>query len=723
MKRIDPATERRILDTADIVDVVSDYVQLRRSGANYMGLCPFHNERTPSFSVSPARNFCKCFSCGKKGSPVGFIMEIEGLSYPEALRFLAKKYHIEIEEREVTPEEQKRESDREAMFAVNSWAEQYFREVMNTTEEGRDVGLAYFEERGLRGPAIERFGLGYSLERGDALYRAAIAKGFTEDYLIKTGLCARTDTGRVYDRFRGRVIYPVYTMAGKVVAFGGRILSADKKKAKYVNSPESDIYNKSRELYGLFQAKQSIRQTDKAYLVEGYMDVISMAQSGVPNVVASSGTSLTTGQIKLLQRFTKNVTVVYDSDPAGVKASLRGIDMLLAEDMDVKILQFPEGDDPDSFARTHTEEQLKAYLATHERDFIAFKTAVLLQGAESDPLTRARAITDICGSIAVIPDVVKRTVYIDATAHAMSIDPDVIKSQVRAIRESSGSGSLPASKEGDRLQSHTSGLPTSKEGDRPRSHTPALAASSGQEPSPSPLVPYEKEVLRYIIRYGMLLMPTVENSTVLSFIASELAYDEMEFVGEATGRTFAAAQAIAAETYPADRAAFDLTLAREVARWRREGEEAIRARIADIPNLSTEEKRLAESVEAQRQQAITTFDANYLARRLVSSPDEVVRNLSAELVEDGFALSKVHARFANIATEQDRIDELVPRAIYELKDAHLSQAIAETDAAIRQAQDTGAGADVIFGLIARKGELLELKREFSRALGERIYRP
>ncbi|WP_303742279.1 DNA primase, partial [uncultured Muribaculum sp.] len=360
MKKIDRETVQRILDAADIVEVVSDFVHLKRRGSSYLGLCPFHNERTPSFSVSKSKNICKCFSCGKGGSPVNFIMEHEQMSYYEALRYLARKYNIEIKEHEMSDKEREEESERESMLAVNDFALKHFEKNLQETDDGRDIGLSYFLDRGINEASIKKFRLGYSLEKSNDLLNAAKSRGYNEKYLIETGLCIKTDQGRVYDRFKGRVMFPVFSISGKVIAFGGRTLKKD--VAKYVNSPESLIYKKSYQLYGLYQAKQAIVKHDKCILVEGYMDVISMHQSGIENVVASSGTSLTDGQIRLIHRFTDNVTVIYDGDAAGIKASLRGIDMLLAEGLDIKVLLLPDGDDPDSFAQKHTSSELEEYI-------------------------------------------------------------------------------------------------------------------------------------------------------------------------------------------------------------------------------------------------------------------------------------------------------------------------------------------------------------------------
>ena len=418
---IDKATIDKIMDAANIVDVVSEFVTLRKAGVNYKGLCPFHNEKTPSFVVSPSKGYCHCFSCGKGGNVVGFIMEHEQMTYPEALRWLAKKYNIEIHERELTDEEKREESERESLFIVNDWALHYFQDNLFNTGQGQAIGLQYFRSRGFRDDTISRFQLGYALPERDALARAAVAKGFKEEFLITTGLCYRRDDGRLQDRYAGRVIFPVHTVTGRVVAFGGRILDNNKKAAKYVNSPESLIYHKSNELYGIYQAKHAITKQDRCYLVEGYIDVTSMNQSGVENVVASSGTSLTTGQIRLIHRFTNNITVLYDGDSAGIHASIRGIDMLLAEGMNVKVLLLPDGDDPDSFAQKHTAQEFRDYIEQHQTDFIEFKTNLLLRGV-TDPIKRSEVISSIVKSVSVVPDQITRATYLTECAHRLGMN-------------------------------------------------------------------------------------------------------------------------------------------------------------------------------------------------------------------------------------------------------------------------------------------------------------
>ena len=418
---IDKATIDKIMDAANIVDVVSEFVSLRKAGVNYKGLCPFHDEKTPSFVVSPSKGYCHCFSCGKGGNAVGFIMEHEQMTYPEALRWLAKKYNIEIHERELTDDEKREESERESLFIVNDWALHYFQDNLFNTQAGQAIGMQYFRSRGFRDDTINRFQLGYALPERDALARAATAKGFKEEFLVTTGLCYRREDGRLQDRYAGRVIFPVHTVTGRVVAFGGRILENNKKLAKYVNSPESLIYHKSNELYGIYQAKHAITKQDRCYLVEGYIDVTSMHQSGVENVVASSGTSLTTGQIRLIHRFTNNITVLYDGDSAGIHASIRGIDMLLAEGMNVKVLLLPDGDDPDSFAQKHTAQEFRDYIEANQTDFIEFKTNLLLKGV-TDPIKRSEAISSIVKSVSVIQDQITRATYITECAHRLGMN-------------------------------------------------------------------------------------------------------------------------------------------------------------------------------------------------------------------------------------------------------------------------------------------------------------
>ena len=507
-RMIDQATIDRILDAAQIMDVVSDFVTLRKRGVNYVGLCPFHNDKTPSFYVSPAKGLCKCFACGKGGNAVHFIMEHEQMSYPEALRYLAKKYNIEIKERELSDEEKFVQSERESLFIVNNFARDYFQNILKNHVDGRSIGMAYFRNRGFRDDIIEKFQLGYCTDSHDAFAQEAIQKGYKKEYLVKTGLCYETDDHRLRDRFWGRVIFPVHTLSGKVVAFGGRVLASATKgvKVKYVNSPESDIYHKSNELYGIYFAKQAIVKQDRCFLVEGYTDVISMHQSGIENVVASSGTALTPGQIRMIHRFTNNMTVLYDGDAAGIKASIRGIDMLLEEGMNVKVCLLPDGDDPDSFARKHNSTEFQAFISEHETDFIRFKTNLLLEDAGRDPIKRAELIGNLVQSISVIPEAIVRDVYIKECAQLLHIEDKLLVSE--------GYTESPFPPQED---NYASFIP--QEG------------KEGQE-----FYKFERLILQAVVRYGEKVMCNLTDEegneipvTVIEYVVNDLKEDDLAF--------------------------------------------------------------------------------------------------------------------------------------------------------------------------------------------------
>ncbi len=513
---IDRQTIDRIHAATDIVDVVKEFVTLRKAGVNFKGLCPFHDEKTPSFVVSPSKQLYKCFSCGKGGGAVHFVMEHEQMSYPEALKWLGKKYGIEVEERELSDEERKAESERESMFVLNEWACQYFSDTLHNHVDGIAVGMAYFRSRGFRDDIIRKFGLGFSLPARDALARTAREKGYKDEYLEKTGLCYRTDDGRLLDRYHGRVIFPVHTVSGKVVAFGGRTLSTDKKVAKYVNSPESEIYHKSNELYGIYFAKHAMVKQNRCFLVEGYTDVISMHQSGIENVVASSGTSLTTGQIRLLHRFTPNITVLYDGDSAGIKASLRGIDMLLSEGMNIKVVLLPDGEDPDSFARSHNATAFQEYIEQHQVDFIRFKTDLLMRDAANDPIKRATLVQDIVKSIAAIPDAIVRQMYVRECATMMNVGEPLILNEIRKLRKGQQQGAATAAEE-----------------EKP---TPAEQDSSMLENlNTSKAEREERLLISLVVRYGERPMYAAsdlsegeENISVVEFVHSELQNDGLQ---------------------------------------------------------------------------------------------------------------------------------------------------------------------------------------------------
>ncbi len=431
---IDRQTIDKILDAADIVEVIQEFVPLKKRGANYLGLCPFHNEKTPSFTVSPSKEIFKCFGCGKVGNAVNFIMEHEHLNWPEALKYLAKKYHIEVVEKERTQEEVEKENERESLLVITAYASRQFAENLYHTDEGISVGLAYFKERGFRQDTLKKFEVGYSFEQRDSFSKKAIGNGFKTELLVKTGLTIQHEE-RIFDRFSGRVMFPIHSLSGQVLGFGGRILKADPKSAKYLNSPESEIYHKSRIVYGIYQARKAISREDRCYMVEGYTDVMSMHEAGIENVVASSGTSLTQEQIRLIKRFTPNMTILYDGDPAGIKASLRGIDLVLEEGMNVKIVLLPDGEDPDSYSKKISNEEFSLYLKEKETDFIRFKTQLLLAESNNDPTQKANLIRDIVKSIAVIPEGITRTVYIKECSVVMEVSEEVLYHEVNKLRQ------------------------------------------------------------------------------------------------------------------------------------------------------------------------------------------------------------------------------------------------------------------------------------------------
>ncbi|KKB50168.1 DNA primase [Parabacteroides sp. HGS0025] len=702
---IDQPTIDRILDAANIVDVVSEFVTLRKRGVNYVGLCPFHTDKTPSFYVSPAKNICKCFACGEGGTAVHFIMKHEQLNYFDALRYLAKKYNIEIQERELTDKEKQRKSDRESMLIVNSWAQQYFTTQLYEHIEGKTVGLRYFAERGFREDTIRKFQLGYSLDQRDALYKEAKKNGYKKEFLEKTGLVIAYDNGGVNDRFRGRVIFPVHTLSGKVVAFGGRVLKKDEKTAKYVNSPESEIYHKSNELYGIFFAKQAIVKADCCFLVEGYTDVISMHQAGIENVVASSGTALTQGQIRLIHRFTSNITVLYDGDAAGIKAALRGIDLLLEDGMNVKVVLLPDGEDPDSFARKHNASQFAEFIKQNETDFIRFKTRLLLDDAGNDPIKRSSLITDIIRTVAIIPDNIARSIYIRECSSMMEIDEQVLLNEVNKIRLSKDERQSP---QAPPPQANISPIPeyTDIPGYQPYTgevageaesflppddnippppppeeypteetgpmEVPPMAPPPPQpqmppQPKRSPYEAYEVTLMKYIVRYGeKVLFDYVDEETnehIVMHVADYIRYDlERD----------------------------DLTFYTPIFK-----------------------SMLDEAAEKCKNEG---FIAN---RYFLAHPDPNVSRLAANLISEKYQLSKYHSKYRELEQEEDKLDQLVIREIYAIKDAYIIHQIKETQLAIKEAHLKG-NEDQVFELMKKLTHLNEIKNVLSKELGERI---
>lgn len=530
-------TANRILDTAQIVDVISDFVTLKRRGGNYVACCPFHNEKTPSFSVSPSRGIYKCFGCGKAGSAVGFVMEYEHLSYAEALRYLAKKYNIEIVEKEETAEEIARRQRNESLLLVSEFAGKFFADSLRG-DEGRTIGLAYFRSRGLEDRTIEKYGLGWAPKSRHALSDAAKKAGYKEEYLTETGLCVAGDgNGGIYDRFYDRVMFPIHSVSGRIIAFGGRTLRTDKTVAKYVNSKESEIYVKSRSLYGIYFAKNEIARQDKCLLVEGYLDVLSLHQLGIVNAVASSGTSLTVEQIRLIKKFTENVTIMYDGDSAGIHAALRGIDLILKEGMNVKIVLIPDGDDPDSYSRKHTLDEVRTFISDNERDFIEFKTDLLLEEVGNDPLKKAALINDIADTIARIPDAVKRSVYVDSCSRRFNIESRILFDRIRTTREKMLA---------EERQEH--GRTEWRPEPQPVRQEEVQAPEQSGQPSAMRLLendailaPSEKELLSFILAYGRSPLEFERDSeyysgedraSVADFIDDALAADNAAFVND-----------------------------------------------------------------------------------------------------------------------------------------------------------------------------------------------
>lgn len=732
MKKIDNATVQRILDAADIVEVVSDFVTLKRRGANYVGLCPFHNDRSPSFYVSKAKGMCKCFSCGEGGSPVSFIMKLEQLSFTEALRYLAKKYNIEIEEHEMTDEERQAETDRENMLAVNDFAMRYFEQNLAETAEGRDVGLSYFRYRGISDAMVSRFHLGYALEERDALFKKAVSRGYSEKYLMSTGLCTRTDDGRVFDRFRGRVIYPILSLSGKVVAFGGRTLSKEKKIAKYVNSPESDIYLKRRELYGLYQAKQAIAKAQKCILVEGYMDVISMHQAGVCNVVASSGTALTVEQVRLIKRFTSNVTLIYDSDAAGIKASLRGIELLLQDGMDIKVLLLPEGEDPDSFAQSHSSTEVEEYIRTHETDFISFMSRTLMGEAADDPARRAQVITRVVRTIAMIPDEITRSVYAQECSRLLFIDENVLR---REIGKYYNEYRLKSREDRERQAGLTAlaEYPVQEDAEGGEQQPAAETTAGSGEADPAQLRrmkflrTYELAIARLVVKYGNYAFAegldedgSSRPMTVLEYIADDLAADDIRFENRDIAHFMDEAIQLSRATWDEDlanrRAQLDEMRRTEFAA----GVEVIRQKATDVGSISAMERSLQETVDADYARRLDEFSSAYLGRLMCSSPDDNVRNMATDLVIERHILSKVHTKYAKVDTEQDLLGELVPRALHELKDAILWTRL--QDARSRLAA-CGADYDRSIELMKEMQEIENARSELAKLIGDRVIVP
>lgn len=682
---IDQVTINRILEAARIDDVVGEFVSLRKRGANLVGLCPFHDEKTPSFSVSPSKGICKCFSCGKGGNVVHFIMEHEQLGYYDALKWLANKYHIEVIEKEMSPEELQSCNDRESMFVVNAFAATYFSQNMRDSVAGKSLGLAYFKERGIREDMIKKFQLGYCSDSNDYFSKTAIENGYRKEYLLKTGLSVEGNNGSLLDRYHGRVIFPIHTVSGKVAAFGGRILKKSDKLAKYINSPESEIYHKSAELYGIYFAKQAIVKQDRCYLVEGYLDVISMHQAGIENVVASSGTSLTHGQIRLIHRFTENVTVLYDGDAAGIKASLRGINLLLEEGLNIQVVLLPEGEDPDSYTQKHGASEVTAYIMDHQQDFIRFKTDILLRDTQNDPIKRAGLIEDVLESIAVIPNEIIRSEYIKECSRQLDTREELLTKEVgkkryrylEQLRKKTEieernrrylSETVPAA---GHSSLHTSVSPPAEEDvpfpgieDMPQEQSAGSAhpQDKNQEKKSlkTPYEDFERNLLRCIVRYGNEILFTKEGQkgiSVLEYIASDLQAEEIQF------------------THPL---------------YRKMLEEACR--------------HLGEEAFVPEHFFLCHQDAQ-------------VSLLAAELSGNRYELSKKYTE--RTRSEKDRLKEIVPQLLEELKFKMIQEELRQVRRQIKVAQQNHEDQQVLYW-IKEFADLQQQERLFAKKLGERI---
>lgn len=652
---IDRNTVDRIVQAAQIVEVVSDFVTLKKKGVNYVGLCPFHADKTPSFYVSPAKGVCKCFACGKGGNPVHFVMEHEQCTYPEALRWLAKKYHIEIEDRELTAEEKQAQSVRESLFVVNEFAKEYFQHTLHHHVDGKSIGTAYFRSRGIRDDIVRKFHLGYCTADKDALASEALRRGYQRDFLLKTGLCYAKDDGTLRDRFWGRVIFPWVNISGKVVGFGGRVLDSRTKgvQQKYVNSPESEIFSKRRELYGIFQAKSEIVKHDRVYMVEGYTDVIAMHQCGLENVVANSGTALSEEQIRLLRRFTSNITLIYDGDEAGIKASIRGIDMLLAEGMNVSVLLLPDGDDPDSFARRRNAAQMQEYIATHSENFIRFKANLLLKDAEGDPIKRAALITDMAHSIGLIPDEVVRYACLKECASLLSVDEQIVQNEIKKVVKQRRDSYLEK-----RLSNHSEKVSESLEN---------ISSSLENVSKPLETVGHslefgnERGLAQVLARHGekqVCAVPGEEGEdvpvSVAEYIYYDMAQDELAFRHPVLNRMLDEAM-------------------------QRIGEEGFTAE-----------------------------------RFFVSHPDPEISSVAVELVSDRFQLSRFHEQ--NITTDDSRLSELVPHLMLEYKLSILKEEMKELMQQLAQ-PSVMQDASQYMEVMKRYKELGEVVKEISKRVG------
>lgn len=672
---IDRTVVDYVLDTANsrIVDVVSDFVSLRKRGANYVGCCPFHNEKTGSFTVSPAKGIFKCFGCGKAGNALNFVMEQEHLTFVEAVKYLGAKFNIEVVDKAMTPEQEQLRSDRESMMAVTDYAARFFERSLWETDEGQSVGLGYFRSRGFRDDIIRLFGLGYSPSRRDALTAAALAHSFKLEFLEKTGVTIVSEKDRhCTDRFFGRVIFPIHNLSGKVVAFGGRVMQKSAKTAKYLNSPESELYHKSGIVYGIYHAKAEIVRRDRCFLVEGYTDVISMHQAGIANVVASSGTSLTQGQIQLIRRFTQNMTVLYDGDSAGIKASLRGINMILAEGMNVKVVLLPDGEDPDSFAQSHTSEDFLQFITDHETDFIKFKAELLMKDAADDPIGRARFIQDVVDTIAVIPNEIMRTVYVRECSRMMDVDEAVLYSAL-------GKSIHHAADEAQRRRHHQPDGQSESPG-RP-APAPAPAGPTPQEPQP-PASPDEPAVRPEVLSPARLDNPyEYEEREVLRLL---VRYCDRTFFDHGEGTDVAVGDYICAA-------------------------------LGSEPSVNPVYVRMFDAFREARSQS----DQLPATRLFTGNADPQLSELACQLVAERYELSRIHSKFAQIVDEETMLDEVVPHAVGELQLRKVRNILEERRRTLLEKERQSAADEEIAALMKDIMHWESVKKKLSSMLGGR----
>ena len=715
---IDPATVQKIKDAADIVDVVSDYVHLVRKGANYMGLCPFHNERTPSFSVNKSRNFCYCFSCHKGGSPVNFIMEKEGISYHEALLQLAKKYGIEVRERELTNEEREQQTRKEGMLVANEWAKNYFINNLEEKEEGQNIGLTYLYGRHVTPEAIKAFGLGYAIDKGSDFTDAALKKGFSLDILKATGLTGTGQQGGHYDKFRGRVIFPIINTAGKTIAFGGRDLKGG--PSKYINSAQSEIYTKSNELYGIFQAKGDMVKENKCYLVEGYLDVIGMWQSGIRNVVASSGTSLTDGQISLIHRFTDNVILIYDGDSAGIKASLRGIDMLLAHNLNVKAVLLPDGEDPDSMAARLTPQELKDFLNQNEVDIIRFKINVLIDETKNDPQKRWQVIRSIVESIAHIPDKIKREVYIQECSALLdtkesSLSSEVTQTRFRIVEQ-------------EKVKKRTEEI--QKDFSVPQQNVKGLKEETGSKITSiipdSPLYPLERELLYNCLKYGFVsLWQNEENdgtpdTTVIEYVTEELNIDSISFTSPDFYKVFEELKLLLPR-YRKDSEENEKAIKEELIRKRNEGYDKIKQRSISLKEIQREETKIEEDLNEYAFSEREKFAKNYILNKFGSHEDDTIRNITNSALVEKHQLSSLFTKNKNPDNKESKIIPLIINSLNILKNGIIDLQLKQLMSDLKNLESDKP--DKERELHSRIGEILQMRSRMAKDIGERILDP